>query len=279
MKIVSNRYGKKRVRVLKVLRQGDRHEVKELDISCLLEGDFDASYSKGDNASVVPTDTVKNTITVLAHQRLGLENERFGLELGNHFLEKYTHIRRVRIELKERKWNRQTVGGTPHDHAFIAGDAAPTARIVVTRGAPPEIESGISDLLIMKSTGSGFSNFPKCDLTTLPETDERILATEVRAAWTFPQAPADFNIANAAALDAMLGVFAREFSVSVQATMYEMARAAFAAVPEISRVTLALPNKHYLLANLKPFRLENPNVTFVSTDEPHGQIEATFERD
>lgn len=279
MQLVSNRYGKKRVRVLKVLRNGTRHDVKELEVSCLLEGDFDSSYSAADNRQVVPTDTVKNTVTVLAHRLLGPETERFGLELGRHFLARYSQIRHVELELRERRWDRHFINGQPHEHTFVAGAGSPVVHVACTRGGAEQIESGIDDLLIMKTTGSGFAGFPRCELTTLPETSDRVLATNVRASWKFRTHPADFTTANATILSAMLAVFARTYSPSVQSTLHDMAGAAFSACPEIFRVTLALPNKHYLLANLKPFGLENQNVTFIPTDEPRGQIEAVIDRD
>ena len=75
-----------------------------------------------------------------------------------------------------------------------------------------------------------------------------------------------------------MAVFAREHSVSVQATLFSMARAALARVPEIAQVTLRMPNRHYLPFNLTPFGLENTNTVFYPTDEPHGQIEATVGR-
>lgn len=278
MKISSNRYGKKRVRVLKILRDGNRHDVKELDVSCLLEGDFDSSYAAANNSKVVPTDTVKNTVTVLAHKLLGAESERFGIELGKHFLSKYSQVERVYVELRERPWHRHAISGEPHNHCFTAASGTPFYRVTSASKQEPEIESGIDEWLIMKSTGSGFVDYPKCDLTTLPETKDRILATQVKATWRWKTLPKDFNAANRLILDAMLSVFAVNYSASVQATMHEMSEAAFKACPEIDRMTMALPNKHYLLANLKPFGLDNPNVTFVPTDEPHGQIEATFER-
>ena len=279
MKLVSNRYGKKRVRVLKILREGPRHVVKELTVGCLLRGAFDASYTAADNRSIVPTDTIKNTVTVVAHQQLGREAERFGVVLGKHFLARHSQVDQVELDLRERVWNRQTTDGEPHTHAFRAGAGTPFARVTIARGAPDEIESGIDDLLIMKSTGSGFSDFATCELTTLAPTSDRILATTLRAGWSWTRPPADYNEANELILEAMLRVFAVDFSVSVQATACSMAAAAFAACPDIRRVSLALPNKHFLLANLKPFKLENPNVTFVPTDEPHGQIEAVFDRD
>ena len=278
MKIVSNRYGKRRVRILKILADGSRRDVKELDVSCLLQGDFAAAFSAADNSPVVPTDTIKNTVTALAHKLLGRETERFGLDLCRHFLGRYSQIGHVEVEIREQCWNRHVVGGKPHEHTFVARSGVPFARVAAARGRAEEIESGIEDLLIMKCTGSGFAGYPRCEFTTLPETSDRILATRVRAVWKFSAAPADFNAANEAILNAMLDVFAVTYSPSVQATIHDMAAAAFSACPQISRIALALPNKHYLLANLKPFGMENSNVTFVPTDEPHGQIEAVIER-
>lgn len=276
MRLASNRYGKRRVRVLKVLREGERHEVKELEVGCLLSGDFDASYLEADNGKVVPTDTVKNTITVLAHQKLGRETERFGLELVQRFTGHYPQVREVHLEISERPWARNVIAGSALPHAFTAQSGMRLVHIEGTRERAV-VESGVDDLLIMKSTGSGFAGYPKCELTTLPETDDRILATKVRALWRFAQLPDDFNCVNDAILAAMLKTFAENFSASVQATMKEMAEAAFAAAPGISRISLAFPNKHYLLANLKPFGIDNQNVTFIPTDEPHGQIEAVFD--
>ena len=132
--------------------------------------------------------------------------------------------------------------------------------------------------MLLKSTGSGFAGYVKDEMTTLPETRDRILATTLSADWQFARAPANYARPNRTALEAMLKVFATHYSPSVQATLFEMAQAALEAVPELDRVRLAMPNKHYLLVNLAPFDLENANEIFVPTEEPHGQIEATVSR-
>jgi urate oxidase len=281
MKLVSQNYGKQRVRVLKVTRTAPRHEVKELEAGVRLEGDFESSYTAADNSKVVATDTMKNTVQALAHGHLGAQTEPFALLLARHFLENHPPVGRVTIDTSERRWSRMTPDGKPHDHAFLGEEGRPTVQVIAARGAAPQVESGISDLLIMKSTGSGFAGYPRDAYTTLPETGDRILATAMRATWRWSSAPAagfDCNAANAAILAAMLRVFAANFSPSVQTTLYEMAAAALAACPQINRVSLFLPNKHYLPVNLKPFGLENPNVSFLPTDEPHGQIEAVIDR-
>lgn len=278
MKLVAQNYGKQRVRVMKVLRGTPRHEVKEVEFGVRLEGDFASSYTAGDNSKVVPTDTMKNTVHALAHQHLGHQTEPFAALLAGHFLKDYPQVSRVTIESSERRWSRLSVGGTPHDHAFSGQEGRPLVTVVAARGGTTRIDSGIEDLLILKSTGSSFTGYPKCAYTTLPESNDRILATRLRATWRWSAPPADFNAANAALLEAMLAVFARNFSPSVQATLYEMAGAGLAAIPQVTEISLAMPNKHYLPANLKPFGLDGTGVSFIATDDPHGQIEATVAR-
>ena len=278
MRLIRQNYGKQRVRVLKLMRQAARHELKELEIGVRLEGDFDASYTAADNSMVVPTDTMKNTIHALAHQHLGLETEPFLLFLAGHFLAKYAQVERVTLESSERSWRRLVIDGAAHDHSFQAAEGKPTVEVVAGRGEEPRVSAGIEDLLILKSTASGFAGFPRDEYTTLPETHDRIFATQLAAEWCYAAHPADWNGAHGAVLRAIFRVFATTFSPSVQATLYEMAGAALAACPEMAEITLALPNKHYLPANLTAFGLDGTGVSFVPTDEPHGQIEATVAR-
>lgn len=278
MKLIHHQYGKARVRVLKVTRDRQQHSLKELDVSVGLQGDFDASYTKSDNRLVVATDSMKNTVNIFAKKKLGTENEEFGLALGQHFLKTYPHVSRVEIGLREHCWERISVGGKPHAHSFAEKSAAtPFAKIVCTR-RENRVEAGIEDLLILKSTGSGFEKFLRDEFTTLPETSDRIFATKLKATWTFTKKPKNYSTTNAKILAAMLGAFAKNFSPSVQVTLFQMGEAALKTAPEISKIHLEMPNKHCLLINLAPFGLENKNELFVPTDEPHGQIEGTVAR-
>jgi urate oxidase len=278
-KLTGHRYGKARVRALKVLRDGPVHSLKDLEVAARLKGDFESSYTSGDNTKVVPTDTIKNTINIFARQHLGPEIERFGLILAEHFLTRYTQVHEVEIEVLERRWERLAIEGEPHPHSFKAGsESRMFARISCDR-TTKMVQSGIRDLVILKSTGSGFENYPKDEFTTLPETADRILATSFSSTWTFKDQPDNYNRANETILAAMLKVFANNYSPSAQTTLFQMGEAALAACAEISELDLAMPNKHCLLINLAPFGLENQNEVFVPTDEPHGDIVATVMRD
>ncbi len=278
MKLVHHHYGKAQIRVMKVSRTGARHSLKELDVSVMLRGDFNASYTSADNRLVVTTDTMKNTVYALAREKLGAETEDFGLVLGEHFLKTYPQVAQADIGITERGWERMTVRAEAHPHAFVQQNTARTsAQVTCTRGGS-SVASGIEDLLILKTAGSGFEGYVQDRFTTLPPTKDRIMATKLKATWAYEQRPANYSATNRAIVEAMLGVFAQNYSPSVQATLFQMGEAALAEAPEISQVSLIMPNKHCLLVNLAPFGLENPHEIFVPTDEPHGQIEGTLSR-
>ena len=279
MKLAAHRYGKSRVRVMKIIRHGAVHTIKELDVAVAIEGDFESSYTSGDNRLVVATDTMKNTVNVLAQRHLGIETEPFVTTVAQHFLKQYPQVATVTVTARERVWDRLNIQGAPHPHSFVhAQQARPFAKARATREGIM-IESGIGDLLILKSAESGFAGFPRCEWTTLAETNDRILATALTATWVWQDEPLSHAVANRRIIAALLECFSAHFSPSVQTTMFQMGTAALEACSEISSVHLVMPNKHCLLINLEPFGIENRHELFVPTDEPHGQIEATVTRD
>jgi len=275
----TNRYGKQKVRVLrKSVEENGRQSVVEISADALLEGAFERSFLSEDNTQIVATDTVKNTIIALAHQPLGPGIEDFALVLGRHFLARHAHVDVVHIELRERRWERMTIAGRPAPHSFHASPLGePFTRLTISR-VSQELESGIRGLLVLNSTNSAFVNFDHTEFTTLQDATDRILSTVIETSWKFGAEAGDFSAANARVLTALLEIFARNFSPSVQRTLFEMGEAALAAAPEIDEISIRMPNKHYFTANLSSFGMENPNITFTPQDEPHGQIEAVVRR-
>jgi urate oxidase len=279
MKLLRHSYGKARVRVLKVIRSGSQHSLKELTVSVMLNGDFEASYTQADNSLVIPTDTMKNTVQVLALKHLGMETEDFGVILAEHFVKTYPQATRAEVRLSERGWQRISLDGKLHDHSFVETGHARFLAQISCAGGETAVQSGIEDLLILKSAQSGFEGFVRDDYTTLAETRDRVFATKLKAVWSYRSKPARYSQTNARILEAMLGVFANTYSPSVQVTLFQMGEAALHAAAEVEKIHLAMPNRHYLPANLAPFGLENKNELFIPTDEPHGQIEGTVGRD
>ncbi|MBW3630250.1 MAG: urate oxidase [Gemmatimonadetes bacterium] len=274
-----NSYGKSRVRLTKVTRREERHELMEITVDIELEGDFEASYTEGDNRRIVATDTMKNTVYALARSHSLEHLEGFGLHLAAHFADGYPQLRSATIRLAQQPWERIAVGGAPHPTAFVGGGSEQRVCTVVRSGGRSHVEAGLEGLLVLKTTDSSFTGFERDALTTLPDTDDRILATSVTARWSYAPGAVDWNRCHAAARVAMLEVFATHHSLAVQQTLHVMGEAALAACPQITEITLQLPNRHRLLVNLQPFRLDNPNVIFVPTDEPYGMISGTLRRE
>ncbi len=278
VKLTAHRYGKCRVRVLKILRDGDVHTIRDITARVLLEGDFDRSFTAADNTRVIATDTLKNTVNVLAHDHLDHEIEPFARVVADHLLSRHAHVSRVEVELEERGWSRLTLDGAPHPHSFAQRDSVRFSTHLRAGDSDRQHTSAVSGLTILKSTASGFADFHRDDLTTLADTHERILATSLRARWTWTAEPASYRAANDRIVTAMLVPFAGRFSPSVQATLFEMAEAALQACGEIGSITIAMPNLHCLPIDLKPFGRTNRHEIFVPTEEPHGCIEATVTR-
>jgi urate oxidase len=279
MKLTHHCYGKERVRVLRVLKENGIHTPREVTVGIALQGDLQTSFTEGDNSRVVPTDTMKNTITALAQDHLHLEIERFGQALGEHFLSNFPWVHTVFIDISETCWSRLSFDGAPHAHSFQAQpNLQPCTSLVSTREGH-EITSGVNDYMVMKTTGSGFVGYPVDAYTTLPETTDRIMATKITARWTFRSEPESYLRVGETILREFLREFALPYSPSVQLTLWNMANAALREVPELQEVTIEMPNKHYLLVDLARFGRENHNEIFLPTDEPHGQICATVSRD
>lgn len=281
-KLSWNAYGKSQVRLVKVTRAGDRHSIRDLGVSIAFEGDFDRVYTAGDNSTVLPTDTMKNTVYALASRHPVDPIEEFAQVLGRHFIERNPPVKTVRIDIEEHGWRRVKVGDRHHPHAFIAGSEEKRITKLRIERDGAELESGIEGLMLLKSTGSEFAGYPRDELTTLPETTDRIFATAVSARWRYGAsgtgAGSDYNGFWWAARQALIEAFAEHHSLSVQHTLYEMGDRVLDACPQVDEVRLTLPNKHHLLVNLKPFGLDNPNEIFVPTTEPYGLIQGTVRR-
>lgn len=278
MPLIRNSYGKGRVRIMRVERSTARHEARELDVKVMLTGGFDAAYTSSDNSAVVSTDTIKNIVNIVARDNVGLENERFAAALATYFFDHYAKVDSVEVTTAETKWARILVDGKEHAHSFLLdGNGKPTVHLAATRGGMT-VASGINGFSFMKTTESGWAGYLMDEATTIKETTDRMFATSMVASWRWAAPPAAYEKANAEVLAAAMRVFATTYSPSAQNTLYLMGEAALAAVPEISEIAIACPNKHYLPIDLSPFGRSSDKQVFTPTDEPHGQIECVVGR-
>jgi len=275
-----NAYGKSCVRLTKVVRGPHRHELSELSVDIQLEGDFADSYLTGDNRKIIATDSMKNTVYVLAKENDFRCVEDFSLLLCRHFISTYSQVRTVTVDIRETKWDRIQAGDRPHSHAFVAGGSElRTCRAQLdSKSTKADLTGGIAGLQVLKTTGSEFSDFVSDRYRTLKDSHDRIFATSVDAQWTYGSQPSDFNADFAAIRTALLKTFATHHSLAVQQTLLAMGEAALAVCPSIQSIDLKMPNQHRIPFNLEPFGLENNNEIYVPTDEPFGMISGTVRR-
>jgi len=271
-------YGKSSVRLVKVSRRGDRHDLKDLTVAMRFEGDYAESYTEGDNSGVLPTDTMKNTVYAIAAKEAVEEPEAFGLILCRHFRDRNPRLRRLRVDVTEHLWGRISIGSREHGQAFVRCGGESRSATLQSDGQHMTVGAGVSDLVILKSSHSAFAGFMRDEYTTLPDTSDRLLATSMTATWHYRDADVDFGPSWRAVRRTLLEAFAEHDSKSVQHTLYAMGQTVLDSIDVVTAIRLVMPNKHHLPVDLSRFGLENRNEIFVPTDEPYGLIEATLVR-
>ncbi|KAG1789286.1 uncharacterized protein HD556DRAFT_1398859 [Suillus plorans] len=312
--LTNTRYGKDLVRVFRVVRDGEFHQVVEYNVRVLLEGDIETSYTVADNSVIVATDSIKNITYYLAKISPHILNpERFALHLGTYIVSKYAHIHRAFVTLEKLRWSRIALSANdhPHPHSFIRdGNDRQTVEVEVDASAGKDklsakVTSGITDLLVLKSGGSAFHGFIQDEYTTLQEVDDRVLSTSVDLTYTFAplslisptdDKKLDFIVPESFALGgvldavnvatrartATLDIFALDSSASVQATLFKMGQRVIAENAGVESVTYKLPNKHYIPVDMKYIGVDNTTPAnaevFVPVSAPSGLISATISR-
>jgi urate oxidase len=271
-------YGKSRIRLVRVTRHGDRHAVRDFTVAVAFEGNYDTSYTDGDNADVLPTDTMKNTVYALAARDGVGEPEAFGQTLARHFTARNPRLKRIVIDIVDHGWSRIPVGDREHGRAFVRrGPELRTAQ-VISGGSGTIVTAGVTGLLIMKTSHSAFAGFPRDEFTTLPETQDRLFVTSLDATWTYGEDGIDHAAVFQSVRTTLLETFAQHESRSVQHTLHAMGQVVLDTVDAVSSIRLEMPNRHHLAIDLARFGMENRNEVFVATEEPYGLIKATLSR-
>lgn len=267
-----NQYGKAETRVVRITRSTGADEIKDLNVTIMLSGDFSAAHLSGDNSHIVPTDTQKNTVFAFAAERIG-EIEDFAHRLARHFVSEFAPVYRARVTIDEYTW--EHIG----DHAFARqGPEKRVASVTCTDDAT-WVVAGIEDLVVLKSAGSEFHGYIKDRFTTLPETSDRILATSVMARWRYAVTDVGWKESHHEIRRLLLETFASKHSLSLQQTLYAMGEAVLRARNEVAEIRMSMPNKHHFAVDLTPFGIANDNEVFYAADRPYGRIDGMVTRD
>ncbi|WP_431814182.1 factor-independent urate hydroxylase [Kocuria sp. cx-455] len=269
-----NQYGKAQNHVVRINRDNDRHIIRDLVVTSQLRGDLTEVHTKGDNAHCVPTDTQKNTVFAFAQQYDIKSPEDLLLKLSDHFTGEFEWITGGRWAADEYRWDRIN----DNDHCFVQNKQEVRTSVLVTDGDKKTVISGFKDLTVLKSTESGFEGYPKDQYTTLQETTDRIMSTDVATRWRYNTTDVDFDAVYEDVKNIMLTKFTDHYSRALQETLYLMGKAVIEAHPEIDEIKFSCPNKHHFVYDLSFCDLENNNETHYAADRPFGLIEATVQR-
>eukprot|EP00475_Leptophrys_vorax_P012036 TRINITY_DN18487_c0_g1_i1.p1 TRINITY_DN18487_c0_g1~~TRINITY_DN18487_c0_g1_i1.p1 ORF type:complete len:294 (+),score=6.18 TRINITY_DN18487_c0_g1_i1:138-1019(+) len=282
--LASHHHGKSKVRLGRVWRRGPVHSIVEWTVEIVLKSDAERSFTSDDCSSVVATDTMKNTVYVIAKKcNQEISPEEFAIRLGEHFVFLYPMVTGASIRVEEKPWGRVEVAGEKHEHGFALGRGTRVAAVDVDAMGRHVVRAGVADWSVLKTTASGFEGFVRDENTLLPDTRERILATTVEATWSYSTDPPCFTAAFAAAKAALADTFygpskGGVYSPSVQRTLFLMGQALLDRVPQASEVQLKLPNLHFIPVNMPGINLKFDNDVYLPTSEPHGTIAATVQR-
>jgi urate oxidase len=278
-----HQYGKAETRLVRIYRDAARHQIRDLNVSTSLRGDFGDAYSRGDQANVLPTDSQKNTAYALALEAGVTEIETYALALARHFADEIGPVHAARVEVDEYLWERVQLSGGEHPHAFVRGsqEVRTTTATVEGRGREQRawVLSGLRDLVLLKSTGSEFAGFLRDRYTTLAETDDRVLATSLIARWRHMRPEGDWDTLHANIRQALIEQFATVHSRALQQSLFQMGKAVLAAHEGIAEIRLSAPNKHHFLVDLSPFGLDNRGEVFHADDRPYGLIQCAVQRE
>lgn len=274
----ANQYGKAENRLVRIHRETDRHEIRDVTVSTALRGDFSAAHLAGDQSDVLPTDTQKNTCYAFAKSHGLAEIEDYALALARHFVDDVAPVQGARIAVDELAWERVPVNGEGHDHTWTRRGSEVRTTVVTVDGEGTEVVSGLRDLVLLKSTGSEFAGFLVDPYTTLAPTHDRIMSTSLVATWRHTGTEVDWDKTWSDVRRILLERFATVHSLALQQTLWEMGRAVLEAHTEIAEINLSAPNRHHFVVDLAPFGLENRGEVFYAADRPYGLIEATVTR-
>jgi urate oxidase len=258
------RYGKAEVRLLRVNRGATADDIHDLNVSIALRGDFGAAYTDGDNSAVLTTDAQKNTVFAFA-DRYGVGSpEEFARRLAEHFTSSVDSVTEAEVRAELYPWDR--IAG----HSFARSGRHVRVATVTADGDTVSMEAGLRGLTLLNTAGSRFRGFLRDEYTTLAETDDRILATDVNASWRYTAPPRSWDAAFEEARDQLIEAFAGTFSESLQHTLFAMGRAVLQRLPEVAEVHLELPNKHHFE--------QGSHDVYHAADRPYGLIEGTVRR-
>jgi urate oxidase len=271
-------YGASRIRLLRVTRRGDRHDLRDLTVAVTVEGEVAEAFTQGDNELLLPADTLRNTVNAVARDESLGELEDLGLALADQFMESQPQFTRVRIDLSEQPWTRLPVAGRAQGQAFTASNGERRTASVTSNGTRRAVVAGLQDFAIMKTSGAAFEGYLADRFTTLEAASDRVLAVSADSRWTYLHDEITFGPFYEGVRQLLIEAFVRQPSRSAEHTAHAMADVVLSSYADIGEVTVRLRQRSLPLVELAAFGLDNPRVLFRPEEAPELTAEVTLSR-
>jgi len=268
--IHSSSYGESRLRMLRVLQRGDRHDPKDLTIALRFEGPIDA---------MVPGEAIKNLVhrVVREQEHAAAAIESLGLALCRQILARHPSIGLARVEIIEQPWTRLDAGGKQQGRAFMPAGVERRTATVSSNGTRIAVSAGVENLVLLRTGGFVPSQRGKASEEPTDDGIQRVFIATLWARWSYASGDIAFVPYRAGVRQAIVETFAWHKGPSVQATLSSIADVVLASYHEISQVTLGVQELPYRPVDLLELSVDG-DALFVAHDEPVGTVEITVDR-
>jgi urate oxidase len=274
-RIGASSHGESRLRMLRIVRHGDRDDPRELTVSFRFEGHFAEAFREGRVAGLLPGEALASLVHAAARDYGAADIETFGLGLCDRVLAAHPRITRARVEVTERAWQRLDAGGRPQGQAFTAGGSELKTARITSNGEHVAVVAGIEELSLMRT--QGFAPPSEAD-DGRSDGLQRLLVGTLAARWTYQTGDVTFGPYRQGVRAALIDTFAWHGSRSIEHALYAIADVVLATYVEISDVTLTFHERPYRAADLFTAGLDNPDDLFVALEQPIGFVEVRVER-
>ena len=276
--IQSSSYGESRLRMLRVMRRGDRHDPKDLTIAVRFEGNFGAAFTEGTPAALLPGETIKNLVHRVARGQEHAAIEELGLAICARLLEQHPSIGLARVEITEQPWARLDAGGKAQGQAFTPGGVERRTAGVSSNGTRVSVAAGPENLVLMRTGGFVPVERGRTSEEATADGLQRLFIAALSARWSYTSGDIAFGPYRSGVRAAIVETFAWHKGRSVQETLYAVADVVLASYQEIAEVTLSLQERPYRPVDLLELALDG-DALFIAHDEPVGVIEITVGRE
>ncbi len=241
-----NYHGKGDVSVYRLNRDGKtpagQSPVFGANVLMLIYGDaFWPTYTTGDNAQLIATDSMKNFIQRETMHFDGYDLESYCQFLGARFLATYPHVEGIQVSASEIPF-----AGLHGGVAFTpSGPECATARVELGGERLVDAVSGIRGFKLLRLGGSAFRGFVRDGYTTLPDLLNRPLHMWLDLEWRYADPGAALNNGQSVALARRIvrDVFATFESGSIQQLIHLIGVRMLAESPAIAEVHLEATNR------------------------------------